>query len=158
MFQHTAAPIFNENSRTLVLGTFPSPKSRQVKFFYGHPQNRFWRVIAAVTGNNTPETVEEKTAMLLENKIALWDVIASCNVTGADDASITNVTVNDLSKILHTARIERIYTNGGKAHQLYRKHLLSQTGIEDIVLPSTSPANARWSLEMLVSKWHEIVE
>lgn len=156
MLYHTAYPVYNENSRVLILGTFPSPKSREARFFYGHPQNRFWRVLASVTGCEIPLTVEEKTAMLLNNDIALWDVIASCDVNGADDASITNVTPNDLSVVLNTARIEKIFTNGGKAHALYKKYLLPQTGIQDKVLPSTSPANARWDLERLVEAWSVI--
>ena len=157
MLYHTAYPVYDENLRILILGTFPSPKSREARFFYGHPQNRFWRVLAAVTGCETPKTVEEKTAMLLNNKIALWDVIASCDVVGADDASITNVTPNDLSGILAAARIERIYANGGKAYALYKKYLLPKTGIQAIKLPSTSPANARRSLDMLTEAWKVIM-
>ena len=152
MLEHTIRPVFDENSRILILGSFPSVKSREVEFFYGHPQNRFWRVLAAVLECETPRTVEEKRAMLLAHGIALWDVIASCEISGSDDASIKQVTPNDLSEILQTASIERIFINGGTAAALYKKHLLPRTGIAAETLPSTSPANAGWTLERLIEK------
>lgn len=157
MPRHTIAPIFDENSKVLILGSFPSVKSREAQFFYGNPQNRFWRVMAAVLGCETPNTTEEKIKKLIEHDIALWDVIASCDIFGSDDASITNVAPNDLSAILKKARIERIYTNGGRADVLYRKYLLLQTGLDAVQLPSTSPANARFDLERLIEKWKAIL-
>ncbi|MEG0035479.1 MAG: DNA-deoxyinosine glycosylase [Oscillospiraceae bacterium] len=140
----------------LILGSFPSVKSREEQFFYAHPQNRFWRVLANVLECETPTTISEKSAMLLNNGIALWDVIASCDIEGSDDASIKNVVPNDFSEILHAATIKRIYTNGGKAGKLYRKYCQQQTKISAELLPSTSPANARYSLSKLTDEWRVI--
>ena len=158
MPQHTIPPIFDENSKVLILGSFPSVKSREVQFYYGHPQNRFWRVIAALFACPIPETVEEKTKLLLDNRIALWDVIAFCDIDGSDDSTIRNVTPNDLHVITKTADIKRIFTNGGKADMLYKKYCFSQTGILATRLPSTSPANAGSSLEKLIKAWEQITE
>lgn len=156
MLIHTIAPVYDANSEILILGSFPSVKSREQQFFYGHKQNRFWRVMAQVLGCKTPEGIEQKRAMLLSHHVAVWDVIASCEITGSSDASIRNVTPNDLSGILNAADISAIYTNGSKAHQLYRKYLLQKTGREAYCLPSTSPANAGYSLERLVEAWRVI--
>lgn len=153
---HTIAPVYDENSKILILGSFPSVKSRETQFFYGHPQNRFWRVLAAVFGCETPETVLQKRQMLLENGVAVWDVIASCEITGSDDASITAVVPNDLSQLLKTAPIERIFLNGGKAASLYKKHMAPKIKIPALPLPSTSPANARRSLDSLIEAWQVI--
>ena len=150
---HTIPPVFDADCRTLILGSFPSVKSRETAFFYGHPQNRFWKVLAAVFGEAVPQTVEEKTALLLRHHIALWDVAASCEIEGSSDASMRQVVPNDLSPILQTASIERIFTNGGTAHWLYQKLIFPKTGMPDIPLPSTSPANARSSLADLTEKW-----
>lgn len=158
MLTHPISPVFDENSKLLILGSFPSVKSRETQFFYGHPQNRFWRVIAAVLGCDVPDTIDEKREMLLKHKIALWDVIAGCDIEGSDDASITNVVANDLRPILENSNIERIFTNGGKADALYRKNCLPQTGIEAVMLPSTSPANAQYGLKRLVTLWRVIAE
>lgn len=158
MLTHPISPVFDENSKLLILGSFPSVKSRQTQFFYGHPQNRFWRVIAAVLGCDVPDTIDEKREMLLKHKIALWDVIAGCDIEGSDDASITNVVANDLRPILENSNIKSIFTNGGKADVLYRKNCLPQTGIEAVMLPSTSPANAQYGLEQLVTLWRVIAE
>ena len=155
---HTIDPVYNEHSEILVLGSFPSVKSREQQFFYGHKQNRFWRVLAQVLACETPQDVGQKKAMLLAHHIALWDVIASCEITGSSDASIRNVKPNDLSRILSAADIRAIYTNGGKAHQLYRKYMYPVNGREAHLLPSTSPANAGYSLERLVSAWSVIRE
>lgn len=155
---HTIPPICDENSKVLILGSFPSVKSREVQFFYGHPQNRFWRVMAAIFHHEIPADVEEKRAMLIENGIALWDVIYSCDIEGSDDASIRNVVPNDISIITDIADIKKIYTNGGTADRLYKKYCLHQTGIPAVRLPSTSPANARCSFEKLVEKWRVIVD
>lgn len=156
MLVHTIAPVYDAHSEILILGSFPSVKSREQQFFYGHKQNRFWKVMAQVLGCKTPESIEEKRAMLLSHHIAVWDVIASCEITGSSDASIRDVTPNDLSRILNVADIRAIYTNGGKAYQLYQKYLLQTTGREAYLLPSTSPANAGYSLERLVEAWRVI--
>ena len=154
---HNIPPVFDENSRVLILGSFPSVKSREGEFFYHHPQNRFWRVLAAVCGEETPGTIPEKRALLLRHRIALWDVIASCEITGSSDASIKNAVPNDLRRILEEAPIDRICTNGQTAHRLYQKYLAEQTDLPETALPSTSPANAAWSLERLTEAWRVIL-
>lgn len=151
--EHPIAPVYDEHSKILILGSFPSVKSREVMFFYGHPQNRFWRVVAAVFEDIFPETVEERRAFLLRHGIAVWDVIRSCDITGSSDASIKNVVPNDLREILEAAPIRTIYVNGKTAEKMYRKYTEALTGREAVVLPSTSPANAAWSLERLVEAW-----
>ena len=153
MIIHPIAPVYDEHSRVLILGSFPSVKSREAEFFYGHPQNRFWKVLAAVFHREIPRTVEEKRALLLEEGVALWDVIASCEITGSSDSSIRNVVPNDLTPILETVRIEIIYVNGKTAEKYYKKYLFPITHRETICLPSTSPANAAWNLERLVDAW-----
>lgn len=153
---HEIPPIYNENSRVLVLGSFPSVKSREGCFFYHHPQNRFWKVLAAVTGQAVPQSIEEKRAFLLEQGIAVWDVIASCDIQGSSDSSIRNVVPNDLGEILQTAEIRQIFCNGSTSFQLYRKYTRKETGREAVRLPSTSPANAACSLEKLTEQWSEI--
>ena len=150
-------PILDKRVETLILGSFPSVKSREAAFFYGHPQNRFWRVTAAIFGAKTPETIPEKKRFLLQNGIALWDVIASCDIEGSADTSIKNVTPNDLSFLLNTCDIKKIFTNGKAAHKLYNQYLLPQTAREAIYLPSTSPANAAFSLEKLIEQWKAIL-
>lgn len=156
--RHPFPAIYAPDSRILILGSFPSVKSREQMFFYGHPQNRFWRVMAALLGADVPQTVEEKRAFLLANHIALWDVIASCDIAGSSDASIRNVVPNDLTPILETACIRQIFTNGGTAHRLYRKYIYPLTGREDTVLSSTSPANAARSLDALIDAWQPVRE
>lgn len=156
MLVHTIEPVYDKDSEILILGSFPSVKSREQQFFYGHKQNRFWKVLAQVLGCETPESIAQKREMLLSHHIAVWDVIASCEITGSSDASIRDVTPNDLSRILNAAAIRAIYTNGGKAYQLYQKYLLPTTEREAILLPSTSPANAGYSLERLVEAWRVI--
>ena len=154
---HTFAPVYDERSEILILGTFPSVKSRENNFYYGHPRNRFWCVLAHVLGETIPVSVEEKRGMLLSHRIALWDTVASCSVTGSADAGIRDVVPNDIAAILRAAPIRAIYTNGAKAHELYLRHILPSTGIEDIKLPSTSPANAAWSFERLCGEWEIIL-
>ena len=149
---HTIAPVYDENSKILILGSFPSVKSREAAFFYGHPQNRFWRVLAAVLEVETPQTVEEKRAMFLRRGVALWDVIASCDISGSSDASITNVVPNDLARILDVAPVRRIFCNGGTAYRFYRRYDEAVWGKAE-VLPSTSPANARRSADELAAIW-----
>ena len=148
--RHPFPAIYAPDSRILILGSFPSVKSREQKFFYGHPQNRFWRIMAALLGTDVPQTTEEKRAFLLAHRIALCDVIASCDIAGSSDASIRNAVPNDLSPILETASVRQIFTNGGTAHRLYRKYIYPLTGREDVVLPSSSPANAARSLDALI--------
>lgn len=156
MLIHPIAPVFDKDSRVLILGSFPSVKSREEGFFYGHPQNRFWKVTASVFGEDVPKTIDEKKSFLLKNHIALWDVIGSCEIDGSSDSSIRNVSVNDIEMILDTAGIQAIYLNGKKAFQLYQKHMLPVTGREGICLPSTSPANAAWQMDRLVREWSVI--
>lgn len=153
---HPFPPLYDKNSRILILGSFPSVKSREQRFFYGHPQNRFWRVVSGVLGQDTPATVEEKKKFLFSNKIALWDVIASCEIEGSSDSSIKNAEANDLSEILSCADIERIFVNGKTAERYYNKYLREKTGRECTALPSTSPANAAWSTERLINAWQVI--
>ncbi len=147
---HNIPPVFDENSRVLILGSFPSVKSRETEFFYGHPQNRFWKVISAVIGCRCPETVAEKKAMLKETGIAVWDVIQSCEITGSSDSSIKNAVPNDLNEIFQTADIRAVFANGATAYNLYKKY---HKGMEAVKLPSTSPANAAYSLERLTEEW-----
>ena len=153
---HPISPVYDENSRVLILGSFPLVKSREAGFFYGHVQNRFWRVVAGVFGEKVPESIEEKKNLLLKNGISVWDVIRSCEICGSADSSIKNTVANDVGSIITESRIERIFTNGKKADELYKKHLEKQTGIKAICLPSTSPANAAWSLERLIKEWSVI--
>ncbi len=153
MILHPIPPVFDENSKVLILGSFPSVRSREEGFFYGHPQNRFWKVTSSVFGENTPSGTGEKKEFLLRNHIALWDVIGSCEINGSSDSSIRNATVNDVSLILNTANIRSVYLNGRKAYQLYQKYMFPRTGREGICLPSTSPANAAWSTEKLTEAW-----
>lgn len=204
-FKHTIPPVFDARSRVLLLGSFPSPKSREVGFFYGHPQNRMWRVLAAVLGEarddataggaasegaagataavgrgdaesagsaagacalaatglaaaTVPQTTEERRAFLLRNRIAMWDVIASCSIEGASDASIRDVVPNDLSRVLDAAPIQAIFCTGAKAHQLYRRYQEPVTGVPARKLPSTSAANASWSLERLVEAYRAVAQ
>ena len=150
---HEFPPVYDENSEILILGSFPSVKSREMQFFYGHPQNRFWKVLAQVLNETVPQTIPEKKEMLLRHHIALWDVIASCDIAGSSDSSIRNVVPNDLAYIIGRSRITRIYANGAKSKQLYDKYLAKQLGIEAVQLPSTSPANAIFTLDRLMEIW-----
>ncbi len=152
---HTFPPVYDQNSKILILGSFPSVKSRENQFFYGHPQNRFWKVMANVLECEAPVTIEEKKSMLFQNGIAVWDVIASCSIVGSSDTSIKDVVVNDFSKILLESKVKAIYVNGGKAYELYHKYAEKKTGIKAVQLPSTSPANAAWNLERLCKAWKE---
>ena len=156
MLIHPIAPVYDGKSRILILGSFPSVKSREQGFFYGHPQNRFWRVTAAVFGDEVPGTVPERRAFLLRHGVALWDVIAACEIIGSSDASIRDATVNDLRPILEAAPIRAIFVNGQTAAKLYRRYTEPVTGRPAVVLPSTSPANASWSLERLIEAWRVI--
>lgn len=151
---HPFKPIFDENSKILILGSFPSVKSRAVNFYYGHPGNRFWKVISSLTGSSiVPQTAEEKKKLLLDNKIALWDVIKSCEIKGSSDTSIKNVTINDIQGLIFKSNIKKLYANGNLAYSLYNKYCFDKIGIDIIKLPSTSPANAGFSLDKLISLW-----
>ena len=156
--QHPFGPLFCESSRVLILGSFPSVKSREQQFFYGHPQNRFWKVIAALYHRDPPVTIGEKKELILSNGLALWDSIASCVITGSSDASIKEVRANDLAVILSRAPIRRICCNGKTSWQQYEKLIRPATGREALCLPSTSPANAQWSLDRLIEAWSVILE
>ena len=155
---HDFEPIFNSESRILMLGTMPSPKSREVGFYYGHPRNRFWKVVSEVCGEELPETKEEKIAFALRNKIAVWDVLAGCEIKGAEDASIRNPVANDMNLILENAEIRAVFATGQKAAQLYKKYCQKETGMEIITLPSTSPANCSVSYEKLFEAYEIILQ
>ena len=150
---HPIPPLFDASSRILILGSFPSVKSREGLFFYHHPQNRFWKVLAGVLEEPVPGSIEEKKIFLLKHRIALWDVSASCTIEGSSDSTIKNVVPNDLSGILSAADISRIFCNGGASFQYYKKYQEPRTGRAAVRLPSTSPANAAWSLDRLIREW-----
>ena len=156
--EHTLGPLFDGRSKTLVLGTMPSPKSREVSMYYGNPRNRFWPVLAAVLGEPVPTTNEERRALALAHGVALWDVLQSCTIVGASDASIEDPEPTDLPWLLSQAPITRMFTTGATAARLYARFQLPRTGIEAVALPSTSPANASWSLERLVSAYRVLAE
>lgn len=154
--EHPFAPIYSSTSKILILGSLPSVKSREQQFFYGHPQNRFWKVIAALMEETLPTTIKEKRTLLLDHDIAIWDTIYSCDIKGSSDASIKNVTPTDLTTILEESNIKQIYCNGKTSGKYYERYQQTQTGREAIVLPSTSPANAAYSLERLIEEWSVI--
>lgn len=158
LWLHIQLNQYITKSKILILGSFPSVKSREEGFFYGHPQNRFWKVLAAIFNENIPQTIQEKKEFLLNNKVAVWDVIHSCEITGSSDSSIKNVEVNDLTRILNTADIKQIFVNGKKAYSLYNKYMKQIVMKEAICLPSTSPANAAWNIDRLVEAWKIINE
>lgn len=155
---HTISPVYDEHSEILILGTFPSVKSREVSFYYGHPQNRFWRVLAVLLNCAVPVSVQEKKTMLLTHHIALWDVIKSCEITGSADSTIKSVKANNINTILNECNIKKIYANGKTAEKLYNQHIKKQTHRDIIALPSTSPANASFSLPKLTDAWKRILE
>ena len=158
MIKHPFPPLYDKNSKILILGSFPSVKSREQMFFYGHPQNRFWQVIVSVFHCDLPKTIQEKQAFLHHHGIALWDVIASCEITGSSDSSIKNVVPNDISRILADAPIQNIYVNGKTAEKYYKKYIKQTIMREVVCLPSTSSANAAWSLERLVEAWKVVAD
>ena len=150
---HPIPPLYTEESEILILGSFPSVKSRESAFFYGHPQNRFWKVMAAVFEDSVPRDVPERREFLIRHHIAAWDVIRSCTIRGSSDASIKDVVANDLTPILDSAPIRQIFVNGKTAEKMYRKYIEPKIGRKAVCLPSTSPANAAWSLERLTDAW-----
>lgn len=167
---HEFEPVFNKDSKILILGTFPSVKSREQHFYYGHPQNRFWKVLASLTQESVPDTIPEKKNLLLKHQIAVWDVIQSCEIAGSSDSSIRNVIPADIPKILNQTSITAVFGNGGKACELYHKYTMpmvteglsldqASSSIYAIhKLPSTSPANAAWSLERLIQDWGQEIQ
>ena len=157
MVYHNIPPVWSRDSAILILGSFPSVKSREAQFFYAHPQNRFWRVLAALLNSPLPLTVGEKTELLLSNGIALWDVAAKCEIKGSSDASLKNVIANDIKSIIDASKIDRVFTNGRAAEKLYERLVFPQTRIRALCLPSTSPSNARFSFETLLKEWAVIL-
>lgn len=154
---HPFPPLYDEESKILILGSFPSVKSREQRFFYGHPQNRFWKVMAAILNDPVPVTIEEKQAMLHRNHVALWDVIGSCDIKGSSDSSIRNALPTDLNHIIEESRISRVFCNGKTSGQMYSRYQEKRTGISAEVLPSTSPANAAWTLDKLTKEWKRVI-
>ena len=155
---HTFEPVFDENSKILILGTFPSVKSREQHFYYGHPQNRFWKLLALLLNDSCPLTITEKKDFLHKHKIAVWDVIESCDIIGSSDSSIKNVIPADINSVLQQTDIHAIFANGTKAYDLYQKYAFPQTQFPITRLPSTSPANAAFSLEKLQDNWKVILQ
>lgn len=155
---HKIEPIFTPSSKILILGTMPSPKSRENKIYYGHPKNRFWTVLSSILKENLPNTNLEKIELLKKYNIALWDVLHSCDIEGASDNSIKNPVPNDIKSIVDKSEIKHIFTTGKKALELYNKLCLENVGIEAISLPSTSPANFRYSTEKLIEEYSIILE
>ena len=155
---HPFPPVVDSACRVLVLGSFPSVRSREEGFFYGHPRNRFWPLMAALLHEASPMTIPEKQAMLLRHHIALWDVIASCDITGSSDASVKNAVPVDIRQVTALTDIQRVYCNGGLAAKLYQRYLQPQVGLPATALPSTSPANAAWSMARLIEAWGQVVE
>ena len=153
---HRISPIYDENSKILILGSFPSVKSREVNFYYGHPQNRFWKVMACVCGCEFPQTERDKKSLLFSNSIALWDVVAECRIRGSSDVSISDTVPNDIELLLKSTKIKKIFLNGKTAQKLYDKHFGGKFDIEVQTLPSTSPANASYTFRRLVSEWSKI--
>ena len=158
MPKHPFPPLYNSYSQILILGSFPSVKSREQMFFYGHPQNRFWPLLAALFGEEPPSTIEEKKALAHSHHIALWDSIRSCTIVGSSDSSVRDVVPNDLRVIFDNSKTERVFCNGALSHKMYMKYIYPQTGIAAVKLPSTSPANAAYSLERLAESWRVIME
>lgn len=150
---HNIPPVYDKNSRILILGSFPSVKSREAQFFYGHPQNRFWKVMSAVLSCDLPVTVQQKKLMLLSHNIAVWDVIGSCEITGSSDATISSVVPNDIAGLVAETSVTRIFANGATSYNMYKRYCRDNVGIEAVKLPSTSPANAAFSLDRLISEW-----
>ena len=164
---HEFPALYDRESRVLLLGSIPSPKSREMAFYYGHPQNRFWKVMAVVLGEATlseiaagkgaPETIAQKKAMLKKHHVALWDVLDSCTIVGANDLSIEDPVVNNIKDLIEKSKVTRIFCTGATAHKLYQKLCAKDVGIDAIKLPSTSPANCAVSLERLVEKYKAIL-
>ena len=156
--KHSFEPVYDDNSKILILGSLPSVKSREQGFYYGHPQNRFWKVLARLLEWEEPQSIEEKKDMLLKNRIAIWDVLESCDIQGSSDSSIKNPVAADIPGLLEKIKIEKIYVNGTTAGKYYKKYLLPLTGTEAVVLQSTSPLNCRYNLDKLADNWKVILK
>lgn len=146
-------PVYSAASRALILGSYPSPKSFEFGFYYGHPQNRFWPLIAALAGQPVPEDIPAKTALILSSGLALWDSLVRCEIIGASDTSIKNPEPNDIAALLPHTRIEAVFCNGAASHKFYERYCRPSTGIAATCLPSTSPANAAYSMQRLLDAW-----
>ena len=160
-YQHVTQPfepVYNKDSRILILGSFPSVKSREMGFYYGHPQNRFWKVLSGILEEETPQSVEEKKSMLLRKRVAIYDVIESCDIIGSSDSSIRNVVPADIMRIVDNSDIKAVFANGKTSAKLYRKYQDEEIGLPITELPSTSPANAAFSLERLMEIWKQEVQ
>ncbi|MBQ8207207.1 MAG: DNA-deoxyinosine glycosylase [Clostridia bacterium] len=155
---HPINPIIAPNSKILILGSMPSPESRKVGFYYGHPRNRFWSVMSTILAEPLPKTNEEKSDMLLRNKIALWDVLAVCEIEGAADSSIKNAVPNDIEALILNTDIKAVFMTGSTAYRLYEKHFAKKIPLPYHCLPSTSPANAKMTAEALAEKYLVILE
>ncbi len=153
---HNLEPFYDKNSEILILGSIPSVKSRELGFYYMHPQNRFWRILEKVYEEPLPVTIAEKKDFLKKHKIALWDVLSSCIIDASSDASIKNIKVNNIQKLIKETNVKRIYTTGKKAYDIYQKEVFPKTKMEAIYLPSSSPANATYSLEKLIKDYQVI--
>ena len=155
---HPFAPLIDENCTVLILGSFPSRQSRAVDFYYGHPQNRFWKIMSALIDEEIPDDVNVKRELLLKHHIALWDIIHECTITGSSDSSIKDVVPNDIKALINHSSIRHIYCNGQTSGKLYKRYALKKTGIEATILPSSSPANARFSLARLIEEWGQMID
>lgn len=155
---HPIPPLYDGNCRILILGSFPSVKSREAMSFYGHPQNRFWPLLARLFEEPVPTTVGEKKALALSHHVALWDSIRSCTIVGSSDSSVRDVVPNDLGAILNNSRVERVFCNGALSHKMYMKYIYPTTRIEAVALPSTSPANASYTVDRLEKAWRVILD
>ena len=154
---HPLSPVWNENSRILILGSFPSVRSREAGFYYAHPQNRFWPLMARLFDEPLPQTTEDRRDFALRHGIALWDSIESCTITGSSDASIREAKPNDIARLIRQTGIQRIYCNGQQSYKLYQKYCADSCGLNAVPLPSTSPANAVWTMERLAEAWKVIL-
>lgn len=154
---HPLKPLYNEESKILILGSFPSIKTREYGFFYGHPQNRFWPIMEELFNTKLSTDIDERREFILKNKIAMYDSIFQCDIIGSSDASIQNVIPSDLSEIFAKAKIEKVYCNGATSHKYYKKYHEKKYGIKAVALPSSSPANARYRIEDLVRVWSQIL-
>lgn len=155
---HGFGPVYDARSRVLILGSFPSVKSREANFYYGHAQNRFWPLMARLLDAPVPQSIDEKRALMLARGVALWDVIEECDISGSADSSIKNAVPTDVPRILAAADIQGVYCNGALTYKLYMKNLLPLCGVAAVKLPSTCPANAAWSLDRLYAEWRQILD
>lgn len=153
--EHTFGPVYNKNSKILILGSFPSVKSRELNFYYGHPQNRFWKLMSKIYNEEIGDEIYLKKQFLLKNNIALWDTLKSCEIKGSSDASITNVEINNIEELIKKSNISKIIFNGKAAYNLFVKNadMTKYSNLEIRILPSTSPANAAYSLDKLFDIW-----